>query len=326
MSDGRKVLEAVAGAIRAASRDGPIMYEGASILSGHSGGKILGALQRLPSVFDDEQVSYLEIGVFQGLTLLSVAGANPACRCYGVDNFAYFDEAGENRGIVRDRIASLDLANVSVIDADYEDALECLPDFVGHRKVGVLFIDGPHDYRSQLMCLALAAPYLHSNAVVVVDDANYPHVRQANRDFLRTWPEFRLMFEAYTAAHPAEMRREAQTEAKAGWWNGLNVIVRDPLGILSYGEPPTERSRILYENGHLVHTARLAELAPGAIRLADALLGGRLPEVAWRIAALWRAQRRHQIVYRERSRTRNTYSAEIAGEHWHWESESEEAG
>ena len=139
------------------------------------------------------------------------------------------------------------------------------------RRIGLFFIDGPHDYRSQLMCLLLGKELLSENAVVIVDDSNYRHVRLANRDFLLTNPEFALFFEAYTKCHPKNMSAADHDEARKGWWNGVNVIVRDPAAVLPRVYPPTHQDRRLYENEHRVHAAKMGIVAPEAIRLAGAI-------------------------------------------------------
>ena len=100
-----------------------------------------------------------------------------------------------------------------LIERDYEDALEALGNHIGDTKIGLYFVDGPHDYRSQLMCLLLATPFLSESAVIVVDDCNYPWVRLANRDFLISNPSFKLIFEAYTECHPGNMPEEKVTLA-----------------------------------------------------------------------------------------------------------------
>jgi len=50
--------------------------------------------------------------------------------------------------------------------------------------------------------------------------------------------------------------------AKEGWWNGVNVLVKDNNNELSPMYPPTEPSRKLYDNDHMIHSARFAEFAP----------------------------------------------------------------
>lgn len=253
-------------AIESAETSGLMKDVENDILTGYSGEKIIGALQRLTSLFSEEKdVCYLEVGVFQGLTLLSTANACFSVHCYGIDNFAYFDPENQNYSIVKERTERLGLTNVSIINQDYEDALQDLDTYIGDQKIGVYFVDGPHDYRSQLMCLQLAVPYLHENAVIIVDDCNYRHVRQANRDFLVSHPEYKLAFEAYSPCHPLNMDADQEEEARKSWWNGVNLLVRDAGQDLQTMFPPTERSRKLYENEHIIHASYLGELTPQLI-------------------------------------------------------------
>ncbi|WP_164929375.1 class I SAM-dependent methyltransferase [Gloeobacter violaceus] len=305
------MIEQIALAIRDAQSEGPLLQAGKDVLTGFSGDKLVGALQRLALLFErDSAGCYLEVGVFQGLTLLSVASACRSLQCYGIDNFAFFDPEGQNLRIVRERAAKLAVGNATVINKDYEDALESLAQTTGGRKVGVYFVDGPHDYRSQLMCLELVLPHLHRDAVIVVDDSNYRHVRQANRDFLMTHPEFKLVFDAYTACHPANATPAQRRAAQEGWWNGVNILVRDPEGLLPPAYPPTERSRQLYENEHIVHAGAVAELAPQATELLQLLLRNPLRFVA---SSLRLYQRLHanRTALASRYPQMNTYSADL---------------
>lgn len=246
-------------------------YDG-SILTGYSGTKLVASLQRLTNLWKGtDDACYLEVGVFQGLTLLSVAAANPRLPCFGIDNFAFFDPEGKNQGLVIERRAKLKADNASIINLDYEDALESLATHISDRKVAVYFVDGPHDYRSQLICLELALPYLRDDAVIIIDDCNYNDVRQANRDFLVTHPEFALVFEAYTPCHPSNMNEQQLTEARSGWWNGVNILARDPGHTVERSYPPTERNRLLFENDRIIHSAKIAPHAVLALRVASAL-------------------------------------------------------
>ncbi|MDN3517823.1 class I SAM-dependent methyltransferase [Aquisalimonas lutea] len=242
-------------------------------LTGYSGDKLVGALQRFARYQDGHDGgAYLEVGVFQGLTLVSVAAAAPAVPVYGIDNFAQFDPDGENEALVQRRAADNAAENARVINADYEDALEVLTDHIGQRRVGVYFVDGPHDYRSQLMCLELIRPYLSERAIIVVDDSNYRHVRQANRDFLAVNPEYKLFYEAYTRCHPKNADASELEKMRRGWWNGVNMLVRDRYDALARDFPPTFRDRTQYENEHVVQAARHGYLAPQATLLASALM------------------------------------------------------
>lgn len=278
-------------ALKAAEQAGPTL--GFDFLTGYSGGKLLGALQRLASGLKPDE-AYCEIGVFQGLSLVSVAAANPAVQCIGIDNFAFFDPHGANKAIIEERITRAGCRNVCLLEADYEDSVVGLQSILDGRQIGLLFVDGPHDYRSQLMCLLLFKPFFSEEAVVVVDDCNYAHVRQANRDFLVTNPEYKLVFEQYTAKHPNNMTPPELSEARRGWWNGVNILARDPSNCLLQKCPPTERSRKLYENEHELHSMRYADVAPDALRFACALKPLRLRLALRRLRALLRKMDRSE--------------------------------
>lgn len=267
----RDFIGRVLATVAETDRDGLLTDHRARGLSGISGLKTVGLLQRLQRLFAaDATACYLEIGVFQGLTLVSAALEAPAMPCFGVDNFRILDPEGKNLSIVNQRIAAFATTNARLLNMDFEAALEALDAHTGGRKVAVYLVDGPHDYRSQLICLLLAKRHLHEQAVIIIDDANYADVRMATRDFLLGHPEFKMAFEAYTPDHPANLDVVTKNAAEAGWLNGVNVLVRDPDGLLPPMLPEVPAERTLYFNEWLTHRLRLAELAHQALVLADA--------------------------------------------------------
>ena len=245
-----------------------------SVLSGFSGEKLLTVLQNLSKETLKDDECYLEVGVYQGLSLLSVANEIGSKTAYGVDNFAFFDSEGNNLNIINERITKLNLENVKLINSDYEDAMEDLASHIGKKKVGVYFIDGPHDYRSQLMCLMLIKPFLSENAIIIIDDSNYRHVRLANSDFLQTHPEFKLFFESYTPSHPHNMTEENEAIARKGWWNGVNIIVKDEDNFLPNSLPSTLRNRDIFENEHALHSIKYPLVLMKLLRISNII--GRL--------------------------------------------------
>lgn len=303
-------LGKVINCVRETERSGPVSDKGGEVLEGLSGSKTVGALQRLTGLFaDDADACYVEIGVFQGLTLLSVAVTFPSFPCFGIDNFSILDPEGKNLGVVQDRTHRLGATNATLINQDFEAALERLDDHLEGRKIGVFFVDGAHDYRSQLIALLLAQPYLHENAVILIDDANYAFVRQSTRDFLITHPAYKMVFEAYSPAHPANMDPETLARFESGWLNGINILVRDPEGLLSDMLPPTEPDRTLYVNEWLVHRHQMAEMAPEALALAQAVcLDNVSAEAERKKQLIERFEKMHEI-FSGRSPDRNTYSS-----------------
>ena len=210
------------------------------ILTGYSGEKLITALQLFCKELEGSSNVYLEIGVFQGLTLLSNALHNKNISCFGIDNFSLFNEDGNNKKIVEERASKLNINNIKLIDMDFEAALDNLDKYLGGKKVGVFFIDGAHDYRSQLVSLLKIKEYLSDNCVIIIDDANYAHVRQATKDFLSSEKSFKMICEAYTKAHPANLSLNEKKIAIDVWWNGVNILVKDNNNYLSNISPDIE--------------------------------------------------------------------------------------
>lgn len=314
MSNAQSVsTEDILDAIRDTDRDGLLTDRRAQGLSGLSGARTVGLLQRLAKLFEDVPNScYLEVGVFQGLTLVSTALEAPGLPCFGIDNFATLDPGGENKAIVDSRISSFGVGNAHLINSDFEVALETLDEHIGDRRVGVYLVDGPHDYRSQLICLTLAQQFLHDNAVIIIDDANYPDVRWSTRDFLLAFPEFRLAFDSYSTDHPANLGAAEKAGFEETWLNGVHILVKDPQKRLAPMMPPTaEFERTLYLNEWLAHRLRLAELAPEALALADAVISGDDAMEKAARDALHAAHAEDMDTYDGRHADRNVYSASL---------------
>jgi len=288
-------------------------------LTGFSGEKLIGTLQRLAKYQTSMGAGcYLEIGVFQGLSLLSVASVLDGAIAYGVDNFSQVDPGRLNESIIAEMARDNSLTNFKLINSDYEDALESLEGYIGNSKIAIYFVDGPHDYRSQLVCLQLAKPYLSNFSIIVVDDCNYRHVRLANRDFLVANPEFKLLFESYTKCHPANMDRssDCEIEARKGWWNGVNIIVHDPKNELDRMVPETLRDRRLYENDHVVHGAKYGCLAPEAVSCFESIMSFRLLSALRQLVKMGIKVRSINKQFRGSYESMNVYSENLPGGHF----------
>lgn len=208
---------------------------------GFSGKKLFNTLVGLTQNLKENAI-YLEIGVYKGKTLLTNAATNPQVRCIGIDNFSLFNESKTNKDIVLKKIEELNLKNVELLDMDYEEALDNLDKFLKKdEKVGVFFIDGPHDYRSQLIPLLKIEKFLSNKSLIIIDDANYAHVRQATKDFLTINPSFKLLCEAYTETHIANLEEDKKQNVIDGWWNGVNIIVKDEQNYLDRNFPHIDK-------------------------------------------------------------------------------------
>jgi hypothetical protein len=287
-----------------------------NVLTGYSGRKLMKCLHEFSRRLCSSNTAYVELGVFQGLTLLSNAAVNRNIECFGIDNFSLFNEGRQNLSIVESRIQKLGIANAGILNMDYEEALNNLDKLIGGRKVGVFFVDGPHDYRSQLMPLLLAKRHLAENCAIFVDDANYAHVRQASADFLRANPEFAMLFEAYTSGHPANLSGATKDAALAGWWNGVNVMVRDPEGRIPRTYPREDNKHVYFES-HDVFRHELAELAYPALKAAQVLADRPQAEADAALSGLKSAVTAHRREHAGRFKHQNTYSDGLPPFHIH---------
>lgn len=193
---------------------------------GPSGQKFRTLVSELNAMIPEEY-SYHEVGIYRGRTILTSALENPGKRHVGVDNFSQFDKDGENEGAIRATIAERDVTNLELKTGDFIEHYAEHED-LNTRDCGVFFYDAIHDYRNQLVGLMYGARIIAPGGILLIDDTNYGHVRHSTYDFVRANPEYKLVFETFTGAHPTTMTPERAAEVRDGWWNGTQVMIYDP--------------------------------------------------------------------------------------------------
>jgi protein O-GlcNAc transferase len=160
---------------------------------------------------------YCEVGSFQGSTLIGALLDRPDCMAYAVDNFSEFDPSGEGEANLAANLAAFGLVDqVCFCNQDFEAFFYDLGQLQSEDKIGVYLYDGAHDYRSQLMGLLLARPFLAEQALIVVDDSNWSAVQQANWDFIAAHPQCRL-----------ELDLSTPQNGHHTFWNGLQLLSWD---------------------------------------------------------------------------------------------------
>ncbi len=160
--------------------------------------------------------TYLEIGTFQGGSLLSAALFNSSTRCIGVDNFSEFNSDKKNEPILKENLKKFDNPkNIEFFNMDYKEALNVLFSKEPDLKIDVYYYDGPHTYEHQIGGLEAILPYLSEKCVILVDDINWISVDRANEDFVRRHHGFKYAFKIRTKMDRAE-----------DWWNGFSVITK----------------------------------------------------------------------------------------------------
>lgn len=149
---------------------------------------------------------YLNIGTWMGYSLFAGMAANPEKRCIGVDSFVQF---GGPRSTFLCHFTKLRSASHTFFDADWRQYMR-----TQHTgKIGVLFYDAAHDEESQFDALILSHPLIISGGIIIIDDTNWDHPRNAVQRFLSQTKSYRLVLDQRTAGncHPT-------------FWNGLMVL------------------------------------------------------------------------------------------------------
>lgn len=159
---------------------------------------------------------YLEIGMFQGCSLLSSALFNLSTRCIGIDNFSQFDEEGKNQEILIENLSKFNNPkNIEWYNEDYKKAIENIFTKEPNLKVNVYFYDGEHSYENQIEGLRIMLPHLAEKCIIVVDDLNCEKAEMANNAFIKENPDFKSIIKIKTKGNGSE-----------DWWNGIEVIGR----------------------------------------------------------------------------------------------------
>lgn len=156
---------------------------------------------------------YCEVGTYRGATLIGALLEQPGRHALAVDDFSLFDSGGTNHRALLDNLDAFGLRDrVRFFNQDFEAF------FLGLREsepspIGVYLYDGGHDYRSQLLGLSHAIPFLADTALLIIDDRNTAAAQQAAWDFMALRPECRLLLDLPTPCngHPS-------------FWNGLYLL------------------------------------------------------------------------------------------------------
>jgi hypothetical protein len=113
---------------------------------------------------------YLEIGVWQGSTLCSAIYKNKV-RALAIDNWTQFGGPCD-RFYNHLALFKGPEAKVSFLETDFR-----VVDFPSIGKFNVYFFDGPHHPIDQRDGVLLAQPALDDQFIMIVDDWNWPQVR-----------------------------------------------------------------------------------------------------------------------------------------------------
>ena len=121
---------------------------------------------------------YLEVGSWTGSTLCAAVHGNRA-RAFAIDNWSMF--GGPIQQFLRN-VADCDSADVdfNMLTEDFRAV-----DYARIGRFNVYLYDGPHSHADQYDGLRIAQPALDDEYVFVVDDWNWPQVREGTHAAIR---------------------------------------------------------------------------------------------------------------------------------------------
>jgi hypothetical protein len=143
---------------------------------GFSGKKFRTLMNNLMSEVPDPR--YLEIGLFHGASFCSALFRNKM-HAVGIDNWS---EYGGKREVFDDNLRKCapPEAVIDIIETDFRQV-----DYRSIGKFNVLFYDGSHAEKDQYDGVFLPQPAMDDSYILIVDDWNWPWVRQGTFDALR---------------------------------------------------------------------------------------------------------------------------------------------
>jgi predicted O-methyltransferase YrrM len=169
----------------------------------------------------DGSECYLEVGTYQGKSLICALHRNYHCLAVACNNFSLFTPSPEiSISILKNNLSQFGLLNqVKFYEQDFLKLFD-LWNFENLPPIGFYFYDGAHDELSQYEGIKKAEPFLADQALVVVDDwrfapdsMSYAEVgtKKAIEESPYNW-QIRYVL-------PAKFNGDLEL-----WWNGLAVL------------------------------------------------------------------------------------------------------
>lgn len=182
---------------------------------GYSGTKTRHFYNNICSIPD---AKYLEIGTWYGSSSISALYGNTVDATF-IDNWSQFKG---NRKILESSLEKYKTtSNYTIIEGDcWKVDTSSLPQY------DIYLYDGAHEYRDQYRAISYYHKNLKSNCIVMVDDWNWPDVRNGTLDAFSDL-EINILYKKEIILPPSETAGMPNHKGKQTWWNGIGVFVID---------------------------------------------------------------------------------------------------
>lgn len=180
-------------------------------VDGYTSAKVRMLLHRLLDHLPADE-TYLEIGCWQGATLISALLDHPAARAVVCDNWSEFKHV-ESKKIFFANLAKYEsrLPKIKVFEQDcFTLGAKELPE-----PIGVYFYDGNHTFEAQRKAITRFVPFLAKKAIVIIDDWNHAPVKAGTQ---KGWEEVKpAKLDSYEL--PANCNGDREN-----YWNGIGAF------------------------------------------------------------------------------------------------------
>ncbi len=185
-------------------------------IKGLSSPKVCNFLNQLVAHMDPGE-NYLEIGCFQGLTLMSAAYKNRGKTCIACDKIRFWGRhTGFGFMVKRALYGNMKRYGdqAATIVFHHMKSQRLFKKQLVPSPVGVYFYDGDHSYSATKQHVVVAAPLLSEKSVLLMDDWNDPAIQRGTYDGFRQ-AGLEVLWERELAG---------ENFNTSGWWNGLAVF------------------------------------------------------------------------------------------------------
>jgi SAM-dependent methyltransferase len=140
---------------------------------------------------------FAEIGCLAGGNLVAALRDNPEVLGYGIDFYSPDEDESDRRiGILEENLERFGvLERVCFSHTSVEDFFAELGEFGSEERFGVYVYNFVPDYRQGLMALLLARPWLASQGLLIINNAQAPAMQGAINDFLAAEPAARVLLD-----------------------------------------------------------------------------------------------------------------------------------
>jgi predicted O-methyltransferase YrrM len=175
--------------------------------------------------------AFLEIGTYQGKSLISATHRQSPRPTFACDNFTEFTDRNSRELLERNLERYGLRERIQFFDMDFRKlfasgGLDC--------PVGLYHYDGAHDEESQYDAIRLAEARLADRAVVIVDDWRYG-------DDSHSYAKAGTLRAVHQSAHRWDLLMELPARWNGDrqmWWNGVGLLSFTRSGGGARGTPP----------------------------------------------------------------------------------------